>query len=422
MGALPDRAAALARDAADPLAAAREQFVIADDALIYMDGNSLGRLPRATVPHLHHVVEEAWGAQLIRGWGTGWYEAPQRIGDRLGTLLGAAAGQVLMCDSTSVNLFKVLLAALALRPGRHTIVSDVLNFPSDLYLAQGCAALLGGQHRLRLVPSHDTLTVGADDIAAALDDDTAVVMLTHVAFKSGAIHDMAAITAAAHAVGALVIWDLSHSAGVLPLALDACNVDFAVGCSYKYLNGGPGAPGYLYVNAAWHEQAVSPIWGWFGQHQPFGFALDYTPAAGIARFLAGTPPILALAAIEPAVEQLAGIGIAAIRAKSMALTGFMIELFDALLAPVGYTLGSPRDVAQLGGHVSVRHPAGYQINQALIERLAVIPDFREPDNIRLGMSPLTTRFVDVWETADRLRRAVVDGHYQAFAAQRRAVT
>jgi kynureninase len=409
-------------DAQDELAAYRARFVHADDDLIYMDGNSLGRLPRPTIERLHTAVEQEWGGDLIRGWNHGWYAAPERIGEKIARLLGAGPGQVLACDSTSVNLFKLVLAALALQPDRRRIVSDTLNFPSDLYIIQGCIDLLGGRHELRLVPSADSMTIDLAALHDAIDEQTALVTLSHVVFKSGFLYDMAAVTARAHAVGALVLWDLSHSAGVIPIALDELGVDLAVGCCYKYLNGSPGAPAYLYVRRDLQETARSPIWGWFGQHAPFAFDLDYRPAAGIARFLSGTPPMLSLLAIEPALDMLLEAGVEPMRRKSVQLTEYMIELFDALLAPAGYTLGTPRDPNLRGSHVSVRHPEGYRINRALIEELAVLPDFREPDNIRLGLAPLTTSFDDVWHAAERLRRAVAERYYLRYPAERLAVT
>lgn len=410
-------------DAADQLAAYRAAFIGADDPLIYMDGNSLGRLPRATAERLREVIEKEWGRDLISGWNQGWYEAPYRVGEKIARLIGAGPGQVLACDSTSINLFKLILAALALRPDRTKIVSDTLNFPSDLYVAQGCIDLLGGRHELALAPAAgDDLMVDLDALYAAINDRTALVTLSHVAFKSGYLYDMAAVTARAHEAGALTLWDLSHAAGVAPIALDDAGADFAIGCTYKYLNGGPGAPAYLYVRRELQESLRSPIWGWFGQQSPFAFGLEYAPAAGIARFLAGTPPIIALTAIEPGVDMLLEAGVARIREKSVQLTSYLIALFDARLAPLGFTLGTPRDPARRGSHVSVRHPEGYRINRALIADLEVLPDFREPDNIRLGLAPLTTSFVDVWQTVDRLRRAVEERLYERYSRERLAVT
>ncbi|HWQ13673.1 MAG TPA: kynureninase [Roseiflexaceae bacterium] len=419
----PTREEALRLDAQDELAALRDEFVIADPDLIYLDGNSLGRLPRRTAERLHQAVAEEWGDGLIRGWNRGWYEAPVRIGDKIAPLIGAAPGQVLACDSTSVNLFKLATAALRARPGRTRIVSDALNFPSDLYILQGCMDLLGGGYELALARSDDgDLTVDEGHLLALIDERTALVALSHVTFKSGFIYDAAAITARAHAAGALVIWDLSHAAGAVPVELDAWGADMAVGCCYKYLNGGPGAPAYLYVRRDLQEELRSPIWGWFGQRSPFAFELVYAPAAGLARFLAGTPPILSLLAVEPALDMLNAVGVAAIRRKSVALTSYLVDLHDAVLAPLGFTLGSPRDPSRRGSHVSVRHPLGYQINRALIEEMHVLPDFREPDNLRLGLSPLTTSFAAVWEGVERIRRVVAEGRHLRYPATRSAVT
>ncbi|MFM7679241.1 MAG: kynureninase [Roseiflexaceae bacterium] len=424
---LPDvragRSAAVQADAQDPLAHYREAFVIADPSVVYFDGNSLGRMPIQTAAHLQHVIHQEWGDGLIRGWGRGWYEAPARIGDNIGQLIGAKPGQVLACDSTSVNLYKVVMAALSARADRSEIVSDALNFPSDLYILQGAIAQFGHRHTLKLVASRDhEITVAADDLYALITPNTAVVVLSHVTFKSGFIYDMQAITARAHAVGALVIWDLSHSAGAVPMHLDDWHVDFAVGCCYKFLNGGPGAPAFLYVNAAIQQLVVSPIWGWFGQKAPFAFDLSYTPAPGLARFLAGTPPMLSLSAVEASVNMLVDVGMPAIRAKSVALTEYMIALYDAILAPHGFVLGSPRDASIRGSHVSIRHAHGYQINQALIAEMNVIPDFREPDNLRLGLSPLTTSFAEVFDGVTRIAEVMTRQRYQQYDATRKAVT
>ena len=417
------RAAALAADQHDPLASFRDEFVVTDPALVYFDGNSLGRLPKRTIGHLQHVIAGEWGDELIRGWGTGWYDAPHRVGDKIGSLLGAAPGQVIACDSTSVNLYKAVMASLAARPGKTKIVSDAMNFPSDLYIMQGAIAHFGNVHTLQLVPSQDDeLTVAPAAIAAAITPDTALVCLSHVTFKSGFIYDMQEITRLAHAVGALVIWDLSHSAGAVPMQLDAWNVDFAVGCCYKFLNGGPGAPAFIYVNSSIQDQVTSPIWGWFGQKSPFAFDTVYTPASGIDRFLAGTPPMLAVSAVEASLDMLVPVGMAAIREKSVALTEYMIALYDAHLANLGFRLGSPRDAAIRGSHVSIRHPMGYQINQALIAEQKVIPDFREPDNLRLGLSPLTTSFSEVWDGVDRIRATVAAGLHHKYPAARKVVT
>lgn len=410
---------ALALDAADPLARFRAEFDLADSTLRYMDGNSLGPLPLKTAARLREVIENEWGRGLIRGWNKGWYEAPARIGDKIGQLVGAAPGRVVVSDSTSVNLYKLAHAALSLVTTRQKIITDSLNFPSDIYILQG----LRSERGIQIIPSHaDGLSPDLDALYQAIDEQTALVTLSHVAFKSGYLYDMAEITRRAHEQGALVLWDLSHSVGVVPIELDAWDVDFAIGCTYKYLNGGPGAPAFLYVNRRLQSEAISPIWGWFGQTRPFDFSLDYAPAPGIARFLAGTPPILSLLAIEPGVELLLEAGIPAIRQKSVELTEYFIRLSDELLSRHGFTLGSPRRVAERGSHVSLRHPEGYRINRALIEDLNVIPDFREPDNIRFGFAPLYTSFEDVWETVERLQRVMDSRLYEKYPEEKPAVT
>ncbi len=410
------------RDSEDELAPFREAFVLAEPGLIYLDGNSLGALPRKAAERLDTAIADEWGRDLIRGWNAGWYDAPRRIGDKIARLVGAGSGEVVVSDSTSVNLFKLVMAALSVQRGRERVVSDVLNFPSDLYVLQGCIRLLGERHRLDLIPSADGITIDLPTLLDAIDERTALVTLSHVTFKSGFLHDAVAVTEKARRVGALVLWDLSHSVGVVPIDLRGWGADLAVGCSYKYLNGGPGAPAFLYVRRGLQERAQSPIWGWFGQRAPFGFDLDYEPAEGVTRFLAGTPPVLSLIALEPALELVLEAGIERIRAKSVSLTSYLVDLVDAVLAPLGFRLGSPRDAARRGSHVSIRHAEGYRINRALIEEMQVLPDFREPDNIRLGLAPLYTSFSDVWEAVDRLRRVVQEGRYRRYGPDRLQVT
>jgi kynureninase len=409
-------------DQDDELASFRDRFCFPEPELIYLDGNSLGRLAAGTSARVREMVEVEWGRDLIRSWNTGWYEAPLRLGEKIARMLGAAPGQVLVGDSTSVNLFKLVMAALALRPERKRIVSDVLNFPSDLYVVQGAVQLLGGRHHLYLAPSADGIFPDLEALVDAIDQDTALVTLSHATFKSGYLYDMAAVTRRAHEVGALVLWDMSHSAGVVPTELDRWGVDMALGCTYKYLNGGPGSPAFLYLRRELQLAALSPIWGWFGQRAPFEFDLEYQPAEGIARFLVGTPPILSLQALEPALDLVLAAGMARIRAKSALLTGYLIDLMETVLAPLGFTLGSPADSRWRGSHVSIRHPAAYRINRALIVEMGVIPDFREPDNLRLGLAPLYTRFADVWEAVDRIRRVVETDRFGHYSAERSRVT
>jgi len=418
----PGRAFAQSLDSNDPLKSFRDEFIISDPSLIYMDGNSLGRLPRRAIDRVNDVVNKEWGERLIRSWGEGWFSAPQRIGEKIGQLVGAAPGQVVVSDSTSVDLFKAVMAALDLLPERFKIVTDSFNFPSDLYVLQGCASLLNGKHIIQVVPSEDTITPDLPALYDAIDESTALVTLSHVGFKSGYLYDAAEITRRAHQAGALVLWDLSHSAGALPVSLDEWQADLAVGCTYKYLNGGPGAPAYIYVHRSLQEHMRSPIWGWFGDQRPFAFDLDYLPDAGIKRFQCGTPPILSMLAIEPGLDLLLEAGIHRLREKSMALSSYLIALFDTTLAPLGFVLGSPRQLEQRGSHVSIRHPEGYRINRALIEDLGVLPDFREPDNIRLGLAPLYTSYEDIYETIERIRSAVAGKLYLKYPAIRQKVT
>jgi kynureninase len=410
-------------DSQDPLAAFRSRFIIPDPDLIYLDGNSLGRLTLASLDRVQALVEQEWGHDLIRGWNNDWWQAPIRVGEQIAGLVGAAPGQVAVCDTVSINLYKLAAAALALRPDRSRMVTDALNFPSDLYILQGLARQLGSRHSIVRIGSPDgEVTPDLDELASVLDDSTALLTLSHVTFKSGYLYDMAAVTELAHRHGTLVIWDLSHSAGAVPVSLDACHADFAVGCTYKYLNGGPGSPAFLYVRKDLQEQALSPIWGWWGQTAPFAFSLDYTPAPGVARFLSGSQPILSLLAMEAALAPLLEAGMPSLREKSLRLSEYLIQLSDTFLAPLGFTLGSPRAPGQRGSHVSLRHPEGYRINRCLIEEMHVLPDFREPDNLRLGLAPLYTSFTEIWHAVDRIRQVVAEKRYLNYPSDRQKVT
>lgn len=413
---------ALKLDAVDELSGYREKFFNAEPGMIYMDGNSLGKLPRQTIKRVDEIVKEEWGMQLIRSWGINWYQAPIVVGEKIAKLVGAAEGQVAVSDSTTINLYKLAMSALMLRPERKKIITDTLNFPSDLYMLQGCAHVLGGKHKIQSLEPADGLRITTQAVLDAIDEDTALVTLSHVVFKSGYMYDAKTITEYAHKKGALVLWDLSHAVGAVPVALDAWGADFATGCTYKYLNGGPGAPAFLYVRRDLQKEALSPIWGWFGERAPFSFELDYTPAEGIQRFLCGTPPVISVLAMEQGVDLLLEVGMERLRKKSVLLTSYMIDLFDAILAPMGFTLGTPREVEQRGSHVSIRHGDGYRINLALIQEMNVIPDFREPDNIRLGLTPMYTTFQDVWETIDRIRRVMIEERHLRFTATRQTVT
>jgi kynureninase len=404
------RAHAEALDAADPLAAFRERFVLEaeGDDRIYLDGNSLGRLPRETATRLAAQVEE-WGERLVGGW-PDWIELPTRVGDRLAeSVLGARPGEVLVCDSTTVNLYKLAHAGLDARPGRRAILADPNDFPTDRYVLEGIAATRGLELRW---------AERVDEVA----EDVALVVLSHVSYRTGALADLRAVTAAAHAGGALVLWDLSHSAGALPVELEASGADLAVGCTYKYLNAGPGSPAYLYVRAALQDELRSPIQGWFGQRDQFRMGPRYEPADGIERFLAGTPPILGLAAVETGAGLVSEAGIERLRAKSVALTELLVELHDARLAQLGFELGTPREPERRGSHVSLRHPDAWRITRALIERARVVPDFRGPDSVRLGVPPLYTRFVDAWDAVDRLAALVQAREHERYDAAPTRVT
>jgi kynureninase len=383
-----------ALDAADPLAPFRDRFHLRE-GLIYLDGNSLGALPKAAGDRLAAVVGSEWGEGLITSWlGAEWSTAPRRIGDKIGRLIGANPGEIVATDSTSVNIFKALTAALSLRRERTVILSEATNFPTDVYMMQGIEAFSGGRVK--------AVTVAPDEIVAALDEDVAVLLLTQVHYKSGRVRDMAAITKAAHDVGALVVWDLSHSAGAIPVDLNGAQADFAIGCGYKFLNGGPGAPAYIFA-AARHHAATPVLSGWFGHARPFDFEEDYDPAAGIERFQCGTPPVLGLSALEVGVDLMLEADMAEIRRKSLALGDLFIARMQPLCDAYGFELISTQSHAERGSQVAYAHPQGYQIVQALKE-FDVIADFRTPDILRFGLTPLYLRYQDIVETVERLQK------------------
>ncbi|HUS62550.1 MAG TPA: kynureninase [Acidimicrobiales bacterium] len=414
-----DRAVFESLDASDELAAFRDRFAIAGDGVVYVDGNSLGRLPLGVSARVAEVVEGEWGRGLVRSW-SGWIDLAQDIGERIGLhLIGARQGEVVVSDSTTVNLFKLATAALDARPGRAVIVTDRDNFPSDRYVFEGLVAARGLS--LRWIDGDPVEGPRLDDIRAALDDDVALVSLSHVGYRNGAIADMPAITAAAHDAGALTLWDLSHSVGSVPVDLEAAGSDLAVGCTYKYLNGGPGAPAFLYVRRSLQDELRQPIWGWFGQREQFAMGALYDPAPGIGRFLVGTPPVIALAAAGVGVDLAVEAGIDRLRAKAMRATALMLDLFDAWLAPLGFTLATPRLPHLRASHVSVSHPDAWPIVQAMIER-GVVPDFREPDVIRLGFAPIYTRFTDTWDAMRAIAEIVEAGEHRTFSAGRHRIT
>jgi len=408
-------------DARDPLARFRGEFVVAEADTIYLDGNSLGRLPKRAAQRLRDAVERQWGQRLIRAWGEDWLDAPKRIGGKIARLLGAADDEVIVADSTSVNLFKLALAALAAQPGRTRVVTDDMNFPSDIHALQSAVAL-AGDRCLEIVPSADGIHPVVEALAERVDERSALVALSHTAFKSGYVYDMAAVTALAHHAGALILWDVSHSVGAMPLALDACGADLAVGCTYKYLNGGPGAPAFLFVRRDLQARLANPLRGWLGQRSPFDFALEIDPRPGIGAFLTGTPPMLSLAAIEPGVDLVLEADVVALREKSVRQTGYLVGLWEALLKPFGFRLNSPRDPRRRGSHVSLGHRDGWRIDQALIEEMGVLPDFRHPDNLRLGIAPIYTTFSEIHEAVTRLVRVMTERCYEKYPAARGTVT
>ncbi|MXP10308.1 kynureninase [Pseudoblastomonas halimionae] len=400
-------------DAADPLASFREQFHL-PEGTIYLDGNSLGPLPKATQERMTEVIDSEWGEGLISSWNAAdWINAPRRIGDKIATIIGANHGEVIACDSTSVNIFKALAAALDCNPDRGIILSEGGNFPTDLYMGQGLA---------RLSPRAEMRVVDYDDLESAIDESVAVVLVTQVHYKTGRMRDMAAFTAKAHAAGALVVWDLSHSTGAVPLDLDGAGADFAIGCGYKYLNGGPGAPAFIYA-AKRHHAAIEPILsGWFGHRAPFAFTDEYEAAGGIEQFLAGTPPILGLAALECGVDLMLEADMADIRAKSLSLSRLFMERMEPLADRHGFELVSPRKDEERGSQVSYRHEHAYPICQAMIAR-DVIGDFRAPDIWRCGFTPLYLSHADVARAVDILNDVMESGAWDAPEFhQRNAVT
>ena len=401
-----DQAQAL--DAADPLAPYRAQF-LCPPGLIYLDGNSLGQLPLATMEANAEAISVAWGQRLIRGWNEGWIDAPQRVGALIAPLIGAEADEVISADSTSVNLYKLIVAALRLDPKRKVVVSEAGNFPTDLQIAEGAVQAVAGAE-LRVVER------GA--LAEALGDDTALLLLTHVHYKTAARFDMVAWTQKAHDAGALVCWDLSHSAGAVAVELNAAGADLAVGCGYKYLNGGPGAPAFLYVAKRWQERLHNPLSGWMGHAAPFEFADGYEAAPGMKRWLTGTPCVLSLVALESGLKLWADIDIGAVEAKSAALW----NIFHAAGTAAGLECVTPSNPRDRGSHISFRHPQAYEIVQALIAR-GVIGDFRDPDIMRFGLTPLMLSHADIWRAGEMLREIVGSGSYrQPEFAVRYAVT
>jgi len=399
---------ARAHDHADPIARFRDRFAL-PAGVIYLDGNSLGALPRAVAPALADTVTRQWGDRLIRSWNEGWIEAPQRLGARIAPLIGAAPDEVIVGDTTSTHLFKAIVAALRHDPARRTVVSEAGNFPTDLHIAEGAVGCVAGA-RLKVVERAA--------LAEALDDDTALLLLTHVHYKTSERFDLAGWTARAHAAGALVLWDFSHSVGAVPIDVTAAQADLAVGCTYKFLNGGPGAPAFLYVARRWQDRLANPVSGWMGHAEPFAFQDAYRPAAGMKRWLVGTPSILAMASLEAALDLWDEVDRTALAAKSAALFASLAEAGAA----AGLACVSPTDPDRRGSHISFRHDHAYALTQALIAR-GVIGDFRDPDILRLGLTPLYLSHEDVWQAGEHLRDVIATGEWRdPRYAKRNAVT
>ncbi len=413
-------------DQQDPLKSFRDRFKINDPSLIYLNGNSLGRLPLATVDYLDAAIREQWGERLIRSWNEGWYQQSMRLGKKIAQIIGAHPEEVIVSDSTTINLYKLAYGALKKMEGRSEILSDDMNFPSDLYVLQGLVKQFGNRHSLRLLKSTDGISSDLTELLRLISRQTALVTLSHVTFKSSYLYDMEKVTELAHMHGALMLWDLSHSVGAVPVSLKKANADMAIGCTYKYLNGGPGSPAFLYVKKELQEELENPIQGWFGEKNPFEFKLNYRTPQGIRKYLTGTPPVLSVSGLEPALDMVLEAGIETIRRKSLAQSEYLIELASAWLIQYGFRLGSPEFSEKRGSHVSLKHAEAYRICKALIDPRVgehiVIPDFREPNNIRLGITPLYTSFEEIFRAMEQLQVIMEQKIYERYPQTRDAVT
>jgi kynureninase len=419
-----DQARALDRD--DPLGHFRREFVIKDPAVIYLDGNSLGRLPVKTMEYMNNAISGQWGEKLIRSWNEGWYNQPVRLGRKIAQIIGAHPDEVIVSDSTSVNLYKLAYGALKSGEDRTEIISDDMNFPSDLYIIQGLVRQFSDRFTLRLLKSQDGVSSDMTELVRMVSHKTALVTLSHVAYKSAFLYDMERVSELAHMHGALVLWDLSHSVGAVPVSLNRAGADLAVGCTYKYLNGGPGCPAFLYVKRELQEQMENPIQGWFGEHNPFEFHLHYRKPEGIRKFLTGTPPVISLSGLEPALDMILRAGIGAIRQKSVMQSQYMISLASQWLLGNGFRLGSPEFAERRGSHISLKHAEGLRICKALADPevgdCTVIPDFREPNNIRFGISPLYTSYEDIYRAMVKMRMIISEKVYAQYPLSRDPVT
>jgi len=420
------RSYAVELDNQDALKAYRDLFMLKDRSLIYLDGNSLGRLPLKTVDYMDLAIREQWGDRLIRSWNEGWYHQSVRLGKKIAQIIGARPDEVIVSDSTSINLYKLGYGALKMMEGKSEIISDDMNFPSDLYVLQGLVKQFGDIHTLRLLKSSDGISSDMTELVRMVKRKTALVSLSHVAYKSAYMYDMERVTELAHMHGALVLWDLSHSVGAVPVSLKRANADLAIGCTYKYLNGGPGSPAFLYVRKDLQEKMENPIQGWFGEKNPFEFKLHYRPSDGIRKYLTGTPPVISVSGLEPSLDMILDAGIGAIRQKSVAQSEYLNSLARQWLMKEGFRLGSPEFPEKRGSHVSLKHAEAYRICKALIDpevgNRVIIPDFREPNNLRLGITPLYTTFEEIYIAMDQLHHIMEHKIYERYPRTRDMVT
>lgn len=411
-------------DKNDKLSSFKNEFVSNDE--IYLDGNSLGKLPIKTIELTQEIIQNQWGKRLIRSWNEHWMELPNTIAAKIAKVVGATPDEIFVGESTSINFYKLAFAALSFDESKTKIISDSLNFPTDLYVLQGLIEQQFKNHSLNIIQSNDEIGLTDEQIDNELDSNTALLTLSHVVFKSAFMYDMKKINDLAHAKNALVLWDLSHAAGAVPVNLNESNADMAVGCTYKYLNGGPGSPAFLYVRKDLQEKLLNPIWAWFSHQKPFDFSLDYEAKNSIYKFATGTPSVLSLAATEPGLDLLLQAGIENLRQKSKLQSEFLIELIEKSLVPLGFTIASPLNVNQRGSHISIQHTEGYRINRAMIEpadgSTPIIPDFRPPNNIRLGIAPLYNTFQELFETVNRIKKIVDEKEFEHFSEQKLVVT
>ncbi len=414
---------ALEFDQNDKLAQFRNQFEIGDE--IYLDGNSLGRLPKKTIEISTNLIQNQWGKRLIRSWNEHWMELPNKVAAKIAQIVGARPDEIFVGDSTSINFYKLAFSALRYQDNRTKIITDSLNFPTDIYVLQGLIEQQFKNHSLSIIKSDDEISISDESIEQALDEKAALLTLSHVVFKSAYKYNMQKINALAHQKGALVLWDLSHSAGAVPVNLNESGADMAVGCTYKYLNGGPGSPAFLYVRKDLQEKLINPIWAWFSHQKPFDFTLEYAAKNNIQRFSAGTPSVLSLAAIEAGLDIMLEAGMQNLREKSIAQSSFLIELVENLLKPIGFTIASPLNADERGSHISIQHAEGYRINRAMIEPIdgspSIIPDFRPPNNIRLGIAPLYNTFEEIFLTVIRIKKIVDTREFERFGDEKLTV-